>query len=201
MPRGAVFLDRDGTMIEEMGYINHLDRLHVFPWTALAVRRLNSAGIPAIVVTNQGGVAMGYFPEQLVRDIHDRLRVELARQDAHVDGIYYCPHHPGGTVSAYRRECDCRKPGIGLLRRAAEEHALDLRSSYVIGDRYRDVETAAAAGARGILVLSGYGRGECEFQRAAWPTMPEYIAENLSEAVDWVLEHSAPPPEAIRRLN
>jgi D-glycero-D-manno-heptose 1,7-bisphosphate phosphatase len=195
MTRGAVFLDRDGTIIEEMGYINHVDRLHVFPWTAPAVRRLNAAGIPAIVVTNQGGVAMGYFPEQLVLDIHDRLRSELARENAHVAGLYYCPHHPGGTVAAYRGECDCRKPAVGMLRRAAEEHGIDLRSSFLIGDRYRDVETAAAAGARGILVLSGYGKGEYEYQRAGWPSMPEFIAENLSDAVTWVLDQVGRRPD------
>lgn len=185
--RPAVFLDRDGTLVEDMGYINHIDRLHIFPWTGPAVRRLNEAGLPVVVVTNQGGVAMGYFPETLVEDINNKIRSKLNIFGARLDAIYYCPHHPQGTVAKYRRACSCRKPTPGLLLKGAQEFDIDLQRSFLVGDRFRDVETAFAIGAKGILVLSGYGRGEFEYQRNTWPRMPDYIAENLAGAVDWIL--------------
>ncbi len=186
--KGAVFLDRDGTVNEEFGYINHIERFRMFPYSASAVRRLNQAAIPVVLVTNQAGVAMGYFPEELVKDIHNKLEQELASAGARFDAIYYCPHHPNATVNAYRRDCACRKPSPGMLERAAVELRLDLKSSYVIGDRFRDIETAIRVGARGVLVLSGYGKGEYLYQRESWPRMPDYVAEDLYAAVDWVLQ-------------
>jgi D-glycero-D-manno-heptose 1,7-bisphosphate phosphatase len=185
--RPAVFLDRDGTLIEDMGYINHIDRLHVFPWTGPAVRKLNEAGIPVVVVTNQGGVAMGYFPEVLVEDIHDKIRSELNKSGATLDAVFYCPHHPNGVVEKYRRTCQCRKPAPGLLLRAAQEFDIDLQRSFLVGDRFRDAETAFGIGAKGILVLTGYGKGEYEYQRGTWSRMPDHIAANLKDAVDWIL--------------
>lgn len=185
---GAVFLDRDGTICEELGYINHIDRFRLFPWAAAAIRRLNQAAIPVVLVTNQAGVAMGYFPETLVQQIHDLLEHELALENARLDGIYYCPHHPFGTVSEYRRDCDCRKPAPGMLHRAARELGLDLKSSYMIGDRYRDIETAFRIEARSVLVLSGYGKGEYLYHGPTWPQMPDHIADDLDAAVNWVLQ-------------
>lgn len=178
--RPAVFLDRDGTICEEVGYLNHLSRLMIYPWAAAAIRRLNEAGLPVIVVTNQSGVSRGIFPESLVADVHRQMAQELGAAQARLDAVYYCTH---------RREdnCDCRKPLPGLLQRAAEEHGLDLTCSFVVGDRYADVASAHAAGSRGVLVLSGYGRGEYELHRDEWPQQPDYVAENLQVAVDLIL--------------
>jgi len=177
----AVFIDRDGTICEEMGYLNHISRLHVFPFAAPAIRRLNEADVPVIVVTNQSGVAKKIFPESLVDLVHEKLVAELATDGARVDGIYFCPH-------ATEEACECRKPRPGMLERAAREHRFALADSYVVGDRYADVEMAEAIGGRGILVLTGYGRGEYELHRLAWPRQPYGVAENLSVAVDMILE-------------
>ena len=178
--RRAVFLDRDGTICEEMGYLNHLSRLQMFPFAAAAIRRLNQAGLPVIVVTNQSGVARGIFPEWLVHHVHERVIEELAAAGARVDGFYFCPHRSEDA-------CGCRKPYPGMLERAAREHSLELTGSYVVGDRYADVEMGLKVSGRGILVLTGYGRGEYELHRNSWPRQPDHIVANLSEAVDLIL--------------
>jgi D-glycero-D-manno-heptose 1,7-bisphosphate phosphatase len=176
----AVFLDRDGTICEEMGYVNHVDRLRIFPFAPEAIRRLNQARIPVIVVTNQSGIARNIFPESLVHQVHAKMISILAAGGAHIDAIYFCPHK---TEDA----CECRKPNPGLLERAAREHQLDLTGSWVVGDRYADLEMAHAAGGRGILVMTGYGRGEYELYREGWPRQPDALAENLTEAVHRIL--------------
>ena len=178
--RGAVFLDRDGTICEEMGYINHIDRLRIFPFAARAIRRLNEAQIPVIVVTNQSGVARNIFPESLVQQVHKKMISELAAGGAWIDGIYFWPHK-------FEDACECRKPNPGLLERAAREHGLDLAASWVVGDRYADLEMAHAAGGRGILVMTGYGRGEYELHHSTWPRQPDALADNLTEAVRRIL--------------
>jgi D-glycero-D-manno-heptose 1,7-bisphosphate phosphatase len=178
--RGGVFLDRDGTICEEMGYVNHVDRLRIFPFAAEAIRRLNEARIPVIVVTNQSGVARNIFPESLVHEVHKKVISELAVAGAHLDGIYFCPHK---TEDA----CECRKPNPGLLERAARDHALDLAASWVVGDRYADLEMAHTTGGRGILVMTGYGRGEYELHHATWPRQPDALAADLKEAVRRIL--------------
>jgi D-glycero-D-manno-heptose 1,7-bisphosphate phosphatase len=195
----AVFLDRDGTISEEVGYVNHLSRLQLYPWSAEAIRKLNRAGRRVIVVTNQSGVARGYFSEELVREVHEKMAQELAAHGAKVDAIYYCPHHPTGQLQAYRIDCRCRKPLTGMLEQAAWRFHIDLRSSYVVGDGYRDMQLGFNAGAHTILVLSGYGRGEYEHQRQRWPRQPDWIAENLLEAVDIILGEAARPAAGSRR--
>lgn len=179
--RPAVFLDRDGTVAEEVGYLNHASRFHLFPFAAAAIRRLNAAQMPAIVITNQSGVGRGYYPESLVHTVHEMMNEQLAAAGAHLDAIYYCPH-----TSADR--CACRKPHTGMLDQAALEHHLDLRRSFVIGDRYGDIELANRAGATGILVRTGYGEGELSWHAAKWPVPPAFIARDLPEAVDWILQ-------------
>ena len=159
-PRAAVFLDRDGTINEQMGYINHLSRFVLLPGVVAAIRRLNQAGVPVVVVTNQSGLARGYFPPALLDQVHAEMRQRLAEGGARVDGVYVCPHHPEAREERYRRACGCRKPRPGLLERAARELGLDLARSYMVGDRYSDVATGAAAGCRTVLVLTGYGRGD-----------------------------------------
>jgi len=186
----AVFLDRDGTISEEVGYLSSIDRFRMLPGAARAIARLNASGLKVIVITNQSGVARGYFPETFLGEVHEKLGVELAREGAHLDGIYYCPHHPDGTIERYRRDCDCRKPGIGLLQRAALEHNLDLPSSFVVGDKYLDVETGFRAGARSVLVLTGYGADLYASESRTWPRQPGHVAKDLAEAVDWILKQT-----------
>ena len=174
--RGAVFLDRDGTINEQMGYINHLSRFQLLPGVGQAIKRLNQAGWPVVVVSNQSGVARGYFPPDLIGSVHDLMAELLERDGARLDGVYYCPHHPRAELDDFRQECKCRKPQAGLFKQAASELGLDLSKSYVIGDRVSDLESGLNIGAKSILVLTGYGRGEHEYvlpekniTRILWP--------------------------------
>lgn len=178
--RAAVFIDRDGTIAEEVGYLNHVSRFRMFPFVAAALRRLNEAGYAAIVVTNQSGVARGYFPESLIHDVTRLMTKQLAEAGAKIDALYYCAH---GTAES----CGCRKPKTGMLEQAAREHGVDLRRAFVIGDRYLDVELAHNAQARGILVRTGYGEGELAWHAGEWPAPPDFVAEDLAQAVDWIL--------------
>ena len=187
-PRRAIFMDRDGTVCEEVGYVNHVDRVRLLPRSAEAVRLANEAGFQTVVVTNQAGVARGYFDEDLVHEAHDALRRQLAEAGARLDGIYYCPHHPEVGAPAYRRECGCRKPLPGMLLRAREEMGIDLAASYVVGDTVKDLGVARGVGATAVLVLTGYGRGELEHQSHAWTVQPDHVAEDLLDAVRWILD-------------
>jgi D-glycero-D-manno-heptose 1,7-bisphosphate phosphatase len=184
----AIFMDRDGTLSREVGYVNHLSRFQLFPWSVDAVRLINRSGLFAVVVTNQAGVARGYFPESLIQEVHGALRAAMESGGARIDGIYYCPHHPSVGQPPYRRECDCRKPRPGLLRRAAAELGIDLGRSYVIGDRHGDLALAWSVGAKGVLVRTGYGLGELAWHAPHWPRQPEIVSDHLLEAVDRVLE-------------
>lgn len=176
----AVFLDRDGTINEEMGYINHLSRFVLLPRTAAAIRLLNDAGLQVVVITNQSGAARGYFVPALVDEVHAKLTQMLADEGARVDAIYACLHGPD-------EGCACRKPKPGLMQQASRDLDLDLTRSYLVGDRYKDMETAQNAGVKGVLVLTGYGRGEYEHQSRTWPTPPAYVAEDLLDAAEWIL--------------
>src|SRR5690348_15967631 len=133
-PRPAVFMDRDGCLTEEVGYVNHPSRLRLLPRTAEAIRRLNVAGVAAVVVTNQAGIARGYFSDDVLRATNETLVAQLKDAGAHLDGIYVCPHHPTEGVPPYRAQCDCRKPAPGLLRRAATDLDLDLAASTMVGE-------------------------------------------------------------------
>jgi D-glycero-D-manno-heptose 1,7-bisphosphate phosphatase len=181
----AVFLDRDGTLIEEAGYLDRIERLVCFPYSVDAVRLLNRAGLAVVIVTNQAGVARGIFPESFVAEAHAHLRDRLAAGGARVDAIYYCPHHPDGTVDGYRRACECRKPGDGMLRSAAADLGLDLARSVVVGDRWHDVQAGVRAGTRTVLVRTGYGR--TEEQRPKPGVSADVVVDNLIEAVSWIV--------------
>lgn len=181
----AVFLDRDGTIIEEVGFLNHLDRLKFFPWTVDAVRLLNEAGFAVVVVTNQAGVAQGYYGEEFVRETHRAIDERLRAGRARIDAYYYCPHHPKASVEAYRRACDCRKPSPGMIRQAAAALEIDVPHSFVVGDRWGDVELAAAAGARSVLVRTGYG--QADDPRPEGTATPDHVADNLASAAAWII--------------
>jgi D-glycero-D-manno-heptose 1,7-bisphosphate phosphatase len=185
--RPAVFIDRDGCLTDEVGYVNHVSRIRLLPRTGEAVRRLNQAGVPAVMVTNQAGIARGYFSEDVLHAVNAEMVRQLAAQGARLDGLYVCTHHPHEGQPPYRAVCDCRKPRPGLLQRAKRELALDLAASVMVGDRISDVAVGQAVGAAGVLVLTGYGRGEWEHQRHEWTVKPDHVAEDLLDAVAWVL--------------
>lgn len=183
----AVFLDRDGTMVEEAGYLDRLERMVFFPYTVDAVRLLNRAGFAVIVATNQSGIARGLIDEAFVAEAHRHLSDRLAAGGARIDAYYYCPHHPKGVIDELRRTCDCRKPQPGMVKQAADDHQLDLSRSFVVGDRWHDVELAQNVGATGILVRTGLGRREEGAPRAH--VKPAVVVDTLIDAVAWVLQH------------
>lgn len=185
--RPAVFLDRDGTINEQMGYINHISRFQLLPGVGPAIARLNRQGLPVVVVTNQSGLARGYFPASLLEAVHEKMHRLLAEDKAHIDGLYLCPHHPEAKQAAYRLDCCCRKPKTGLLEQAAREMGLDLRRSYVVGDRWSDLRCGARVGAATILVLTGYGRGDACYIGPGQEVQPDFVAGDLEEAVEWIL--------------
>jgi D-glycero-D-manno-heptose 1,7-bisphosphate phosphatase len=187
MKHRAIFLDRDGTISDEVGYVNHPSRLRVLPGSAEAIRRLNESGWLAVVITNQSGVARGYFTEAILHETNEVMRRELFAAGARIDGLYYCPHHPSAGEAPYRQDCDCRKPKPGLITRAAEDLGIDLAQSWMIGDRYGDVAMAYASGVRSALVLTGYGRGEWEYQSGSWEHRPEIVADDLLGAVGKIM--------------
>jgi D-glycero-D-manno-heptose 1,7-bisphosphate phosphatase len=184
--RPAVFLDRDGTIIEDVGYLHDFGQIGFYPWAADAIRALNRAGLPVVVITNQAGVARGLISEAFVDETHARLTATLAAGSARVDAYYYCPHHPAGTVAEYAKACDCRKPGSGLVDRAARDLGLNPARSFVVGDKWLDVGVARAVGARGILVRTGCGAWEESHKRPADPDA-DAIVDNLAAAASWVL--------------
>ena len=184
----AVFLDRDGTVTEEVGYLTSVDMLRMIPGAGAAIRKLNQAGFKVVLVTNQSGVARGYFPESLVHEAHERLTGMLKSEGARLDGIYYCPHHPTAGKSQYTTACDCRKPATGLLDRAARELNIDLTGSYMVGDKWSDVELAQCAGARAVLVRTGFGAESPGNIRPDRVKAPDFIAHDIADAVEWILK-------------
>lgn len=187
----AVFIDRDGTISEEVGYINHASRFRLFPYSASAIKLLNDNDWLAIITTNQAGVARGYFTEEMITAVHHRMTEGIESEGAKLDGIYYCAHHPSLGDEPYRLECDCRKPKPGLISRAAVDLAIDLNQSWMVGDRYSDIEVARNAGVKSAFVLSGYGRGEWEHQRASWKYQPDLVAEHLLDAIKQIVDKQA----------
>jgi len=185
--RPAMFLDRDGVVIEEVGYLSQPSEVRLLPGAAAAIAALNRRAIPVIVVTNQAGVARGYYAESRIAEIHGRLDELLAEHGARIDAYYYCPHHPQAAVAAYRRACPCRKPSPGMLIRAAREHGLSLRRSCLVGDKLSDLEAGRAARCRVILVRTGYG---AEVEKSLGQRGPggieavaDEVAADLAEAV------------------
>ena len=183
----AVFLDRDGTLIEDVGYLDSLSRVAFYPWTVDAIRMLNRVGLPVVVVTNQSGVARGMFDVALVDETHGVIDARLAAGGARVDAYYYCPHHPDGLVAAYARSCDCRKPGRGMIDQATADLGLDPAQSFVVGDTWTDVQLGRTVGARSILVRTGKG---LEQERApVRGAGADAVVDNLAAAVSWILLH------------
>lgn len=151
----AVFFDRDGTLNEEVHYLHKIEDFKWIEGAIDAIKYCNDNGYLAIVITNQSGVARGFYPESDIMKLYNWMNTDLAKYGAHLDGIYYCPHHPTGKVKEYTMECDCRKPKPGMLFKAQKDHNIDLKSSYLIGDGARDVECAEAAGVKEIRYMGG----------------------------------------------
>ncbi|HSR68363.1 MAG TPA: D-glycero-beta-D-manno-heptose 1,7-bisphosphate 7-phosphatase [Acidobacteriota bacterium] len=209
MAEVAVFLDRDGTVMEDVGYLDDPDGVAIFEEAIEAISALREAGFKIVIVTNQSGLARGLFTEKTLNDIHDTLRAAFQHQGAPLDGIYYCPHHPQAAVARFRRHCNCRKPEPGLLRRAAEQLEIDLGRSYMVGDKVADVLAGHRAGCRAVLVRTGEGEkalekfqtgqveppkstarpsAEANSSRRRSPEEPDYVACNVLDAAHWILK-------------
>lgn len=180
----AVFVDRDGVLVEEVGHLHRRDQLRVLPGVAEALRRVRSAGFLVIVVTNQSAVARGMCSEEELAAIHADLQAMLRERGSGYDDLYYCPHHPTEAVGAYRVQCSCRKPSPGMLLAARSAHGLDLSACVLVGDKNSDVEAAHRAGCVGVLVRSGHGAREADHP---W-SRPEHVCDDLGQAVTWILD-------------
>jgi D-glycero-D-manno-heptose 1,7-bisphosphate phosphatase len=186
--RPAVFLDRDGTLNVEVNYLYRVADLVIIPGTAQAIQRLNAAGYIVVVVSNQAGIARGYYDEQALQVLQTHFAAVLAEQDARVDGWYWCPHHPD-----FSGPCDCRKPRPGMLRQAAFDHGIDFAQSWIVGDTLNDVAAGQAVGCRTLLVRTGYGRkAELELNPDVLP--PNAVVDDLGAAVKLILEADATTP-------
>jgi D-glycero-D-manno-heptose 1,7-bisphosphate phosphatase len=185
----AVFLDRDGTINEEVSYLSRVEDIRLVPGASEGIKRLARSGFRIVVVTNQSGVARGYFDEERVMEINSALASMLAEQGAPVHGWYFCPHHPDAAVERYRLECHCRKPAPGLIEQAAGEMAIDCQESFMIGDAIRDVEAGIRAGCRSVLVRTGHGMEACRDGKLLRLAGEHniHVAEDLNAASLWIL--------------
>ena len=186
MPRPAVFLDRDGTILDELGYLTPDSTIHIYPFSIDAIRLLARAGYAVVIITNQGGIGLGLYDYAFVDRTHGMLNAKFAEAGADVAGWYYCPHHPEAVVADLKCVCECRKPATGLVTAAAKDLDLDVSASWVVGDQWRDIEVAHRTGGRSVLVRTGYGRG----LEAKWPeniAPPTHVADNLMVAAAIIL--------------
>ncbi|MDB5313708.1 MAG: gmhB 3 [Gemmataceae bacterium] len=182
-PRPAIFLDRDGVVVEDTHYLGSPEQVQLVPGSADAIASLNQAGWPVVVVTNQSGVARGLFTAGAVDAVHAHLSELLAGYGARIEAFYFCPHYPTADVEAYRSDCACRKPKPGMLLRAAADLGLDLGRSWMVGDRASDLEAGAAAGTRTILVRTGYGAAADATTLDRTRLNLEVVASDLADAV------------------
>ncbi|MDR2884885.1 MAG: HAD family hydrolase [Deferribacteraceae bacterium] len=186
--RPTAFIDRDGTINIDGGYINHPDNFEVYPYAAQAIRMLNVAGWLVVVVTNQSGIGRGFYTEGVMADIHAKMNAKLNAQGATIDGLYACPHDPNSKIEQYRIECECRKPKTGMFDQAIRELPVDTARMAIIGDKYSDMEPGFKLGMTTIMVATGYGQGDFILKSAKWARQPDYKAANLLEAVRILLK-------------
>ncbi len=179
----AVFLDRDGVITKEPPYYAHkIDQLELIPKSAEAIRLLNESGFEVIVVSNQAGVARGYYQEKDIETYNNAMKRQLEEKGARIDALYYCPHHPGAAIEKYKTDCECRKPKPGMLKRAERDLNLDLKRSFLIGDKMSDIEAGYRAGCKTILVLTGQGNDELKMISKI-DIKPNYISKDLFAAI------------------
>jgi len=178
----GIFLDRDGTISEEVGYVCNIGNFSIYEFSSKAIKNLNKLGVKVIVTTNQGGIAKGLYTEETVNSIHKKMKDLLEKDGAHIDAIYYCPHHSEGIIERYKINCICRKPKIGMLLEASKRFNVKLDNSFVIGDKISDVETGYNSGAKSILVMTGFGKDSLRKINENNCKKPNFVAENLLEA-------------------
>jgi D-glycero-D-manno-heptose 1,7-bisphosphate phosphatase len=189
--RPAVFLDRDGTLIEDAEYLSRPSQIKLFSNSAEALKLLRKAGFYLFVVSNQSGVARGYFPESMVRKVHLKLQQMLKAKGARIDAFFYCPHYPGGKVTAFAKVCDCRKPAMGMIKQASRRYPIDLKRSYVVGDKMDDLLLARKAKlAGGLLVRTGNGRKN-EKKLKSTPLSKAFVVSDILGAARWILTKSS----------
>lgn len=179
MPNRAVFLDRDGVIIADTGYIDSLKRVSLLPDIAENLRKLKENGFILVIVTNQSGVARGYFTEQTLKEINKNILEQLKIQGVEVDAVYYCPHHPEGKIKEYAFQCSCRKPQPGMLLQAARDLNIDIKASFLIGDSERDILAGQAAGCKTVLLKKPEDKLNLRIKA-------DKIVENLQQAVVFI---------------
>jgi len=179
----AAFLDRDGTIIEDTGYLGEISKVRFLPGANTGIKLLNDNGFKVIIITNQAGVARGYFTEETVKEINGYVQESLAREGASIDMFYYCPHHTEGVIEEYRKDCYYRKPNPGMVKKAAQDFSINLKKSFVIGDKHSDIETGRRAGCRNILL----SKNNLPNEGGKTDVIPDHIAPDLHEAVKWIV--------------
>lgn len=185
----AVFIDRDGCLIKERGYINTLKNIEFFKNSIKALKLLKQNGYKIIVVTNQAGVAYGYFPESFVKLSHRFIAQKLKRYKIKIDAFYYCPHHKKAKIKKYKQDCNCRKPNIGMIIKSQKRFKIDLKNSYTMGDKLTDVQLGHNAGMKGILVLTGYGKKQKTLIKKE-KINPDYIAKDFFHGAKWIIKNN-----------
>jgi D-glycero-D-manno-heptose 1,7-bisphosphate phosphatase len=187
MKKRAVFLDRDGTINRDVGYPNSFSLIKIYPFSFEAIRKINEARLLAVIVTNQSGVGRGLIVEKNLHDIHRKFKAVFAKHDAHFDGFYYCPHYSSSRTPRYRKNCQCRKPNPGMALQAAEDLNIDIKKSYMVGDKVEDILFGLNIQAKSILVLTGFGKKSL-LKLKEKGIAPAYAASNLLDAVNWILK-------------
>jgi D-glycero-D-manno-heptose 1,7-bisphosphate phosphatase len=187
MKKRAIFLDRDGTLNEDVGYPSSFSLITIYPFSYEAVRKINETGLLVVIVTNQSGIGRGLITEASLQDLHSRMKASFAQKNASIDGIYYCPHYSFSTQSQYRKKCACRKPFTEMARQAALDMNIDLSESYMVGDKVEDILFGKNIRARSVLVLTGFGKRSLP-ELTAQGIEPDYVAQNVLDAVNWILE-------------
>ena len=188
MKKRAVFLDRDGTINEDVGYPSNSGQVHIYPSSYEAVKKINQAGFLAVVITNQSGIGRGLLSEEDLESIHQKMRESFKAHKAQIDGFFYCPHYLSSAISRYNADCACRKPHPGMGLQAASALGIDLAGSYMIGDKVEDIQFGLSIRAKPILVLTGYGKKSLATLKKEGIS-PAHVAQNLLQAVDWILEY------------
>jgi D-glycero-D-manno-heptose 1,7-bisphosphate phosphatase len=188
MKKRAVFLDRDGTLNKDVGYPNSFEAIEVYPYSYEAVRRINDAGFLAVVVTNQSGIGRGLIVEEKLRDIHQKMLALFKKNNARLDGFYYCPHYIDSVYPKYRKDCTCRKPNTGMALRAAADLNIKLEDSFMVGDKMEDIEFGLNIDATSVLLLTGHGRKALR-KLSEKGLQPAHVAKDLLDAADWIIEN------------
>ncbi len=183
----VVFLDRDGTINYDAGYINHVDNFIIYPYAAQAIRMLNEKGFLVIIITNQSGLARGFFNENTLEEIHSYMISQLRKKGAEIDGIYFCPHDPNAKIEKYKSVCSCRKPETGLVDQALKDFNIDKNNMYFIGDKHSDIMAGYTSGCKTIMVKTGYGKGDLIHKSKSWKVKPDMVADTLLHAVKYIL--------------